>query len=490
MTISRKNQFEEIIDAMMIDEVSGLDEEIRATLEGLDISKKRMAILSILDKDRDMFMKIKRIVDGTDVSKVEHIKVLVEQIREYVVIGETDVKNFGEVMTPINELVYPILDKLDADVWTNPDLKWLDGSAGVGVFPAVIVERLMEGLSTWEPDQEKRYAHIVENMLHMGELQARNSFICLCAFDPRDEYELNIYNGSFLDDKFDEHARDVWGVDKFDICVQNPPYNQMLDMTFLQKSYAISDKVLFVHPSTWLLDEKGKQKKFIKTKELVKDHLESIELFNGNGVFGISLFVPCVITYINKDKTTKGIKCVDRINGVELTYDNIYDINKFSNTDVYFSLKNKIEKIVDVKGSLWDKDRRGKDGKFYVSIAQVRGHVKNTKKTGVGMDSLMLVEDFYTMCTKDLQVIKYGKQQPYGFDDYEIADNFLKYIKTKVARFCLSIYKNNANLHRGELALIPWLDFSQEWTDEKLFKEFNLTQEEVDFIEDVIPDYY
>ena len=56
MTITRKNQFEELIDNLIIDEVSGLDEEIRKTLEGLDVSKKRMAILSILDNDRDMFV--------------------------------------------------------------------------------------------------------------------------------------------------------------------------------------------------------------------------------------------------------------------------------------------------------------------------------------------------------------------------------------------------------------------------------------------------
>lgn len=489
MTITRKNQFEELIDAMMIDEVAGLDQDIRETLEGLPIEKKRMAILSILDKDRDMFMKIKRMVDGNDVTKAEHIKNVVELVRKYVTVGETDVKNFGEVMTPINELVKPMLDKLEPSVWSNPNLKWLDGSAGIGVFPAVIIERLMDGLSQWEPDQEKRYKHIVENMIYMGELQARNSFLCLCAFDVRDEYELNIFNGSFLSDEFDTHMKDVWSVEKFDICVQNPPYNQMLDMAFLQKSYSISDKILFVHPSTWLLDEKGKQKKFTTTKYLVKEHLESIELFNGNGVFGISLFVPCVITYIDKNKTSKGIHCVDRINGVEITYDNIDDINKFSNTDVYFQLKSKIEKVVSKTGSVWD--NKGKaDGDFFVNLAQINGDRKQRNKIGVGMDKKLLSDNFFTCVTKSVLVSNEPKQQPYGFKTELEANNFLNYVKTDFARFCLSIYKNNGNLHRGELALIPWLDFTQEWTDEKLVQEFGLTNEEVEFIKKFIPKYY
>jgi hypothetical protein len=510
MTTLRKNQFEELIDAMMIEEVAGLDKDIRETLEGLPTEKKRMAILSILDKDRDMFMKIKRMVDDNDVTKAEHIKNVVELVRKYVTVGETDVKNFGEVMTPINELVKPMLDKLDPSVWSNPNLKWLDGSAGIGVFPAVIIERLMDGLSQWEPDQEKRYKHIVENMIYMGELQARNSFLCLCAFDVRDEYELNIFNGSFLSNEFDTHMKEVWGVDKFDICVQNPPYNQMLDTAFLQKSYSISDKILFVHPSTWLLDEKGKQKKFTTTKELVKDHLDSIELFNGNGVFGISLFVPCVITYIDKNKTSKGIHCIDRINGVEITYDNIDDINKFSNTDVYFELKRKIENIVSETGSVWDnmnfnisKPRNNKvniikrnkfineNYKFVINLGRIRGHVQNTKKIGTGMDSDMYVNDFYTIIEKGLSVeSNVNKHMFLNFNTYGEAENCLNYFKTQFFGFCLSIFKNKSDIDCGELRLVPWLDFTQKWTDEKLYQEFNITQEEIEFINKFIPKYY
>jgi dTDP-glucose pyrophosphorylase len=50
--------------------------------------------------------------------------------------------------------------------------------------------------------------------------------------------------------------------------------------------------------------------------------------------------------------------------------------------------------------------------------------------------------------------------------------------------------KNLKPSRRGELEIIPWLDFTQEWTDEKLYKEFNLTEEEIKFIEKHIPKYY
>jgi len=422
-----------------------------------------------------------------NISKSEHINNIIDMFSVYKKVDNYNKKTFGEVMTPIS-LVNHMLDTLPAEVWSNPNLKWLDNSTGTGIFIACVVERLMVGLDIYESDEE-RYRHIIENMVYVSELQNKNCFLFLVSFDPKDEYTVNIYNGSFLDKKFDMHCEDVWGVDKFDICVMNPPYNQMLDMAFMKKSYELSDSVLCVHPSTWLIDEKGIQKKFTSTKELVKDDLISIELFNGNGVFGISLFVPCVITYVDKNLKHNGVKCIDRINGVELVYENIDQINKFSNNDVYPKLKEKIKKACK-DNNLNKVAKTQEDKTYFVNLAQIRGNVKNTNKLGLGMDGDMLVEGFYTMVTKDLDVSLQGKQQPVSFNTINEANNFLKYIKTNFVRFCLSVYKNNGNLHRGELALIPFLDFTQEWTDEKLYEHFNLTQEEIAFIEKVIPKYY
>lgn len=298
MTITRKNQFEELIDKMMIDEVSGLDEEIRATLEGLDTSKKRMAILSILDKDRDMFMKIKRIVDGTDVSKAEHIKNIVEMLREYVGVGEVEVKAFGEIMTPQN-LVNDMLNQFPNSVWSNPDLKLLDPCSGVGVFSAVIVDRFMEGLKDIFPNEDERYAHIVENIIHVCELQPKNMFLHLVAFDTKDEYELNVYTGSFLEAGFNEHAIDVWGVDKFDIIIGNPPYNSgsknrgsahVLWNKFIFNSFKILKEggyFSMVHPDGWrAVDGAFKDvQNLFKSKQML--YLELHNTQDGVEAFGV-----------------------------------------------------------------------------------------------------------------------------------------------------------------------------------------------------------
>lgn len=476
-----KNYFEEIIDSMILDGIAGMNETFRNAIRNLDRDKKRMTILSLLDKDLNLFKRIKALTDK-NINKMDHIKDIILMLREYVKVGEVEKKKFGEVMTPL-ELVKEMLSTLPEDVWSNPNLKWLDPANGTGPYPIMVIYKLMNGLKDWEPDEEKRYKHIIENMIYVAELQPKNMFLYMCAVDPFDSYKLNVYTGSFLEEGFDYHMKNVWGVDKFDIVVGNPPYNQMIDMLFLQKSYKISDKVLFVHPSTWLIDEKGKQKKFNETKNLIKDTLESITLLNGNKIFGIQLFIPCVFTYINKYKNIQGIRCIDKINDIEILYDDILQVNKFSNINEYPSIKNKILKASKLDNLLKHKNK--KDGEFYVNISQIRGHVNlNSNKE-------MLLDDFYTIITRNENVSNsINKHIYFSFKTKSEAENFLKYLKIDFCRFSLSIYKNNSQLDRGELESIPWLDFKQDWTDEKLYEEFNLTEEEINFIKKNIPKYY
>ncbi len=78
----------------------------------------------------------------------------------------------------------------------------------------------------------------------------------------------------------------------------------------------------------------------------------------------------------------------------------------------------------------------------------------------------------------------------WGFTTKMEANNFLSYMKTDFARFMLALYQINGNIHRGELRSVPWMDFTQEWTDEKLYEHFNIDDIDQQRISDFIPDYY
>jgi len=64
--------------------------------------------------------------------------------------------------------------------------------------------------------------------------------------------------------------------------------------------------------------------------------------------------------------------------------------------------------------------------------------------------------------------------------------NLIKYVKTKFFRFMVSLRKNTHNSTKDVYGFVPALDMTQEWTDEILYKKYNLTQEEIDYIESSI----
>ena len=71
-------------------------------------------------------------------------------------------------------------------------------------------------------DIKKVHLKIIKNMLYMCELNKKNVLVCKQIFDINDEYKLNLFQGDSLEMKFVE----VFGLDKFDIILGNPPYQK------------------------------------------------------------------------------------------------------------------------------------------------------------------------------------------------------------------------------------------------------------------------
>lgn len=69
-----------------------------------------------------------------------------------------------EVPTP-PKVARAMLDLLPSEVWSDPELRWLDPCCKSGVFLREIISRLLEGLAEWEPDFEKRREHIFRTMI-------------------------------------------------------------------------------------------------------------------------------------------------------------------------------------------------------------------------------------------------------------------------------------------------------------------------------------
>ena len=71
-------------------------------------------------------------------------------------------------------------------------------------------------------------------------------------------------------------------------------------------------------------------------------------------------------------------------------------------------------------------------------------------------------------------------------DNNEVCANVISYMKTKFFRFLVLQKKNTQNAARNVYTFAPIQDFTRPWTDEELYKKYNLTDEEIQFIESMI----
>ena len=66
------------------------------------------------------------------------------------------------------------------------------------------------------------------------------------------------------------------------------------------------------------------------------------------------------------------------------------------------------------------------------------------------------------------------------------AENVYSYIQTKFFHYMLGIIKNTQNTMKKSYSFIPMQDFNENWTDEKLFKKYKFSKNEIEIIESSI----
>jgi hypothetical protein len=301
-----KNFFEEVIDGVILENYSD-DEDLKNYIKSLPKQNKRISTLSLLGEQSKnaLWLKISDLLKQ-NLSPYDRLKAIYMELKDYVKAADVERKQHGEILTPFKELAEPmvrLVEKYDPSFWKNKNHKVLDSSAGYGTFLILAAYKFMVGLKEEIEDEEERFKWIVENCLYYGELQSRSVFSWLMAIDPFDDYKTNIYWGSFLTDKFDNHAKEVWGVEKFDLIIQNPPYQmrkegfkktQPLWHLFVQKSLILlkdNGYMVMVHPSGWRNVDGVFKETQLKLRELqilelnIQNEKEGIKLFGADTRF-------------------------------------------------------------------------------------------------------------------------------------------------------------------------------------------------------------
>ena len=90
----------------------------------------------------------------------------------------------------------------------------------------------------------------------------------------------------------------------------------------------------------------------------------------------------------------------------------------------------------------------------------------------------------HSVCSQTYLVI--GYDQSHRVLSQRECENIVSYVSTKFFRYLVSLKKHTQHASRGVYQFVPIQDFSEMWTDEKLYKKYGLDAEEIAFIESKI----
>ena len=292
---------------------------------------------------------------------------------------------------------------------------------------------------------------------------------------------------------------------KFDCIVSNAPYDNGLHEKFESKYFELcKGEIVWVSPLSFLLGKK--QNKRI-TLELDK-YKTDIEQINGNEYFDAAIGGTMGIVFCDMNKDEYNEHYV-KFDGKE--YEKCEEIRSYSNDELLVSIKNKIgcDNLIDnfmshlksvpgAKDQIQKYENNPNKNWWIYRIKAFSGQSTARSKEIGEFYALTSKQDTYESCCglyKDFEAKKdrTGKQYLTYYmilPSEQCLHNFWGYIHTDFVNIILYCYKTGLNLFRGALDVIPWQDFTQEWNDEKLFKKYGITKEEIQHIYDILPNYY
>lgn len=444
-------------------------------------------------------------------SLIDRPKELLELINDCLKPKVIEKKKFGEVFTPLSFINNDMLkdleshykEKYNKNIFEDETLKWGDTTAGMGNFPIAIYYKLMDGLKKKIPNEKDRKRHILEKMLFMAEYNKKNCFIIKQIFNMNIEFKLNLYEG----DSLQLDIQKEFGITKFDIVIGNPPYNEELKSSgatalynkFVEYYIEKCDLLCFVIPSRWFSGGKGLdsfRKNMLERTDIV--YIKHFE--DASKIFGNTVDIKGGVNYFLKDTNYNG-DCM--YNG---------SMTKLNKYDVFIDGKyhNLIDKLVDFNSvitlyksqdyhKIQTNDKRFKNDKTNDTIkcyvSSQKGFEKYIDKTEIKTDiskykvitpdgAFTANSGFGNTFIGNPNEVHCKTYISFEIDTENEAKSLLSYMKCRLPNFMLSLRKNSQHTCSSTCKWIPLPPLNKEWTDEAVYKHFNLLEEDIKLIND------
>lgn len=317
---------------------------------------------------------------------------------------------------------------------------------------------------------------------------------------------------------------------KFDVIIGNPPY-QLSDggnaasatpiyHLFVEQAKKLSPRYLtMIIPSRWFAGGKGLddfRENMINDTRLKELH----DYLNASACFGTGVEVKGGVCYFLWDRDYKGTCKI-----TTHSRDNILSSQerylKFGDNDIFIRYNEAIpilEKVIKFKEDSFanlvssrkpfglptnysgKKTYKANDvvlyergGSSFISRQDILRNIEITDKYKIMISKAYNAGDEYphqiinkpfiaepgSCCTETYIIIG-------PFNSLEITKNVTMYIATRFFRFLVFLRKISQDATQKVYSFVPMQDFSKPWTDKELYEKYNLTEEEINFIESMI----
>lgn len=474
-----------------------------------------------------------------------------------------------EVFTP-PVVVNRMLNLLPAELWRNPDARFLDPVSKTGVFLREIAKRLMEGLSERIPDRQQRADHIFTRQLfglaitELTALLSRRSVYCskqangpysVCtAFHDADgnicfrSTEHSWQNGRCRycgasrevydrDDTLESHAYEFIHTEnpetifpdmKFDVIIGNPPYQlsdggngasaSPLYHRFVRQAQKLKPRYLtMIIPSRWFGGVKGLddfRREMLNDNHIrvLVDYENASDCFPGVDIAGgVCYFLwdrdnpgLCDVVNVRNNETMHSVRALNEFDTF-IRHDQAASIvrkvcafgepmmSNMVSSSKPFGLRTFVRP--QESGDILLRWQNGEGpyrrdeiivgreliDKWKVITSYVGyDHAGNPGKDGKRrVFSKIDILPPGTICTETYLVVG-------SFDTEQEATKLVAYMKTLFFRFLVAQCMYSHHITKEAYRLVPIQDFSQSWTDEKLYAKYGITDEEIKFIESMV----